>query len=1129
MNPRLRHPIGWLLNSVQYRAAREVDIWLKSNAYQLETRYNHFHALLVRLGSLPLLGAVVFGLIEIVLLLLAVKLSWQMRTWGPGILDSYNGILSHFMTVWEIQAIVAALTFPIVVAFVTFLFGTKELGGRRQYVYLFDSCAMFVGVSSLALVLAMAIQDVLLWQRDRQELQWMLFLDIIWLWLNLAGTIYFLFRSFQFVLPLHRRRIVTQYIVTVMWPQEAQRLYKNYALMSSSVDEGLMRHGKGFIYIGGLWKKHGEVAVSKYFATRRYLSDVYLRPLDWAVALWRSTLANLDQVEKKQGLLGKEPRLLFPVAFGTRFDGETSLCRFVGSDKPGFMSRLLIRLSFRFVHRSPDENFDSVEDFITELQSDIIDALNTRRYQVFEERYQALIEFLGNVLEASEYTGESGQKGNFALLPLNPLTSDFLYQRWLRVNYVIAEACVATLKDSPYYFRFMSHVPVRLLYRTHQLSQIEFSRDVIALGLSVFTQLGTWWTRTVEEQGVVEHDKCKPAVLRPPYFARYAEVLNVLVGAYESMRNYQLPRPDNASFEDWEVAQTNTQLYTTHLEQILLMMSHAVGRGDTSGAEAAVDMLQRWEGPLHLRMRGLLFSPRGSWLITVHDVTRNSIEKVKEMAVTADQFRQYKGREAGMFVAIALHNLWSDAVCVAVYTLLQWGVGCECENSLPAKLAGNLVRGNAVADKGAPSGPLNGVRSRADLLKAIIRQQSSESSLGLDTYNGLLSSFYQKIHRVNEPPMIAGRIYSGWGAPDLNSTQDGQLLYLMMLPGNPWHPEVEFKDYIENLVADDPDVASNLHTYFKSLIERLGSSDFDKYTGVFNCIRNTPKAEDFGSVRDALKAPLEAFSRLFDQQLDEAVVDAAIDPERLVTVARYAASLGFGKKDGVAPLTLFREVQYSADVTDEFTLTINGVDKGEFVRPLRKQLAANEEEFYAESVRSGVAFNLMQNVISRLQLQLVDASTPEQYWSEFMRIVNEIRERHLHPLLLLENRVVPRWVWDWILVHRIGDVWVPEDLRVVKDPSQREEAGYEATFNDVPVYQAPLPSGSSVLLPAEIFDKITFRTYEGYGCVRPDWKPVPDKPTKINLKLMWGYNIEFDANLRGLASRLVYGKTKGGD
>ena len=1126
MNARLRHPLGWLLNSVQYRAAREVAIWLKSNAYQREHRYNRLHAILLWLGNLPLFGATTFGIIEIVVVILAVNLHWRMPQWGLGEIDSYSGILSHFMAIWTVQATVAVLTFPIVVSLVTFLIGTKESGGRRQQVYMSDSCAMLIAISSLALVLAMGIQDLFLLKRDRQILQWMLFPDDIWFLFNLAGTIYFLYRSFLFVLPASRRRIVMRHAVTVMWPQEAFHLNKNFALMASSGDKELMPHGNNIIYFGSLWNSLGELAVWRQFPTRRFLNDVYLRPIDWAVALWRRNSGNSSGADKRERAFREpEPRLSFPVSFDIGYTGKTQLCRAIGSKKPGFLARLLILLSFKFARQSPEEEHESVEKYVAEMQSDILDALNARHYQQFEERYEALIDFLGNILHGSEYTGDGGQKGNFALVPWSTsMIGGPLYRRWFRAHIQIAEACIPTLKDNPDYFQFMCYVPTRLLYRTRNLAHVDFAKDVISLGLTVFLQLGAWWTRTVEEQGVVEHGRCNPANLRPPYYSRYAETLNDFIGAYEGLRNYQLLIRDDAPQEDWSAVQNTIQLNTTHLEQILLMMSSAVGRGDTSGAHAAVDMLQRWADQMHQHMRGTEFSMYRGWLITVNDVTRKSREELETVAASADRFQEYKGHESTVAIAIALHNLWTDSLCVAVYTLLQWGVGCKCTDSVPAKLAGYLVRGQPITNSGTPSGPLTGVRNRTELLQAIIRQQSSESWSGDATYNGLLSGFYEQIQRINDPPMVSGRPYSSFGARDLNSTRDGQLLFLMMLSGNAWHPEVEFQEYVSGLVAADNEIARSLHTYFKSLVERVGSSDFDKYKDVFNCTRNTLNAVDFGSIRDELKVALERFTKLFDQNLDAAVIDAEIDPERLATVASYAASDGFSKKDGVAPLTLFKEVGYSESVSHEFTLTINGVEKGEFVRPLRKQLAANEKEWYAQSIRERVSVSIMQEVVRRLQFKLVDASAPELYWAEFKRTVSELRDQRLTPMLLLENRVVPRWVWDWALVHRVNEVYVPEDLRVVKDPSHREEAGYEVTFNDVPVYQVPLPSGSSIILPAEIFDKITLRTYAGHGCIKPGWQPVSDKPTKIDLILKWGHDIEFDTNLRGLATRLMYGQ-----
>lgn len=1121
-----RHPLGWLLKSTEYLATREVRRWFRTNPRMREIGLPTWKRILLRLGAAPVGSGIGVGAMQAAVMV-AVFI-WGIPMIGVpaegNIPERAKILFDHMTLLLTVQTLIATLTFPMGIALVAFLFGTKDSGGgRRHMLYLADSGAMLVGTSSMLLVLVMVVEDRFFWDPNLNIVEWLLTMDYAWGALNVIGTIYFLKRSYLFVDSDQRSIIIRNYMLSLVWPGQAYKLYKAFTLLASSSDKELVPDGINQFYFGNMWSEFGEVAVSRTFQGKRYLADVNFRTLNLAIWLWTLKLG-FPQSKKKIGNSTTEPKLVFPLTYGIAYEGETPLCKVIGTVHPGFLSRLLILLSFRFSSKGPELNPLEIDAIFDGMKAEALDLLHDHHRHQFEELCDEIVDLVGELLTTSEYIGEGGEKGNFALLPRNMFMGIPIYQRWFRVFIEFADAIVPTMKDSTDYFRHLAaYVPQRLLYWTRDLSQINFAREAIQLSLSIFMRLELWWARTVEEKGTGDHGPCKRATLPPPFYGLQTEMLQDFIGAFESMRNHALDGPDDMEVDNWPRAVMHTTLHVTHLQQIVLMLSYAVNLGDHRGADAAADMLQRWAQPLHLKQSGSYFAPHRAWRYSFVDVTNRPLEEVKKEAKIADEYEEYQGNRAAVFIANALENTWADYQCVAVYTLLRWSASCECEESLPADIARNLINGKAVSPQaGTIIGKVRGVQTREELLVAIVRQQQRIQGQMDSAYNNHLGHVFDEIHRVNEAGMISGRPYGGWGSRDLDSVLDIQALYLMILSGG-WDPARVLKDYISGLVADDNDHARNLERFFTQMLERINQSDFGQLEQVFNCIRKISGPEHFQLARGEIRTGIEAIIKLFGEQLTTAVAVAEIDQQRLATIASFASRSGFSEKTGLAPLPFFHRVAYSRDVKHEFTLTMQNMDRGEFVAPLRSQLAGNEEDWFEVTTRDSVAGSIMREVLQKTAFQVVDAATPQAYWQEFKRVTDAIREKKLTPVLLLENRVVPKWVWDWALVYRIEKAWVPDDLRVSKDEDRDEEKGYETSFNDVPVYQVPLPTGASIILPLEYFQSIVFKTDEENRCVTATTEPVAGNPTKVNLLLRWGHDIELDADCQQFATRLVYG------
>lgn len=1116
----LRHPLGWLLKSTDYLATKKIRSWHRYSQTYKDNCYWWPQRVMVSLTHRPLVNGLELAILAI-LFVINMHL-WKVPVPFSGMehLKKFDHLLVYFTSLWIIQATVAALTYPIVIGLVTFLFGQRDSSVQRLYIYLADSCAILMGVSSLALVLFMGIQYKFLWYYNIHDVEWTLIADLTWFCLNIAGTIYFLHRSFWFILPGQRSTIVFQYALTVTWREQARGLFKRFLLGIAHESDDVMPSVKGFLYIGSLWSNIGEDVVSTRFRRTRYLSHVNFRPMAIAVELWRRKLRATPRNKAHQG---SEPTLTFPISFDLFYKGKTVICKVARGPQPGWLARLLVRGSIQFTRKGKPKDGGTVDEIVNELQADVLDAIAQRRQAVFESRYKDMIEFIVAIIQASEYGTDSAEKANISLLPSDSSGYERVYERWLNAHMEITEACVTALSDYPDFFRYACQAPKRYFLPLRGLAHIQIPRDTLYIWLLAFFRLDDWWVRTAEAQGFTNHGKCAPVVIQPPALSAYSEILDVFVGAYESIKTYYFTSPGDLTYAEWEDAQRTTHFNIAHIGHVLVMLFAAVAHGNKQGAESAVDMLQSWCDNLMLRMGSSLAEHHYGWRITTFDITARTAADARVVASAPEHSGMFDGEEAGLLVGQALRNLWIDHTCLAIYGLLQWAIGCECKSSLPGDLARTLIRGIILSEGASHAGSSRHATTRSELMAAIIRQQLSGLRAGAnqETYSSVLNSVFQRLNRSVERRMISGRMYHSGGS-GIESSRYAQLLYLMILPDSGWNAERNFGAFVRRLVADDRELAESLKIHLDLFRQKLDEPEFKKLSAVYSCVTESNSRGAFGSAQVMLKAQLGGVVQLFATHIDAAVAQTPINQGQLDKIAKQVSQTAFGR-DSIAPVLFFQNIERAETVKDTQHIRFTNMDKSDFTKPPEEDGGFFDDEFADYAVRENVAAFTMSAVLRKLTPTSVDASTPEKYWTEFQRAASELQKRGLTPVLLLENRVVPKWIWEWTLEGHHEQGYLPPELTVTKK-AVGENAGYEATLNGVDAFQVTLPAGESILMPKEAFDTVKFKTFKGAKPVDVTAEAQTANPARVDIVITWGQEVTIPDRYRSLATRLVYGK-----
>ena len=1106
--------LGRILNTLSHHLKREEAEWRSENVTRREMAYRPIRGVLMRMANHPVKWPAV-ALISSVIISIGLAV---LPKSVPKIILSYNPTeaVSYFSAPWSVQAAVAALVYPIVLAFVTLVLQRRN-AKSILHIYLHDSAALISGLMALFLLIFMGVQYLFLIVIPIEvAISWII-VDSAWLAVNLGLTSFFLYRTFQFVRPAGRARSIRQYTVNIAWPKElAEHLRRLFFFQA--VENNLLpgpSYGRQENEIGpAVWlgpgsSGFGTCAIECQLGRHSRLTDIRFRFLAWATSNWfkqakRHDLRASQPRTSRWPDRNEQPVLAYPIDPNTEYSGSTCYCRVIGPVQPSSLARLLIRFAFKF-RRSTSPVELVVGDILDDLKAEAMLFLNSGEPQAFSAAVEDLIDFYTLLIQASVFRTRSRELDNYAAVSGGLFSIQPLFKEWAGRFTDLSMAAVERLASDEEFFRTLIHVPSRLFDGLQEETPSSILSYFVEMPRNLFYHLGLWWVKTLEQQEPGIHDACNSALLRPPFFGVYNSILISFVGTWESLKTYHFP-PHRSETPAWLDFQQAGPFFETHLNETALMLMDSVHRGDQAGADNIGDVLLGWFGQLQFRFETHRYLFRRESLLSFEVLKFPWADLQGRLGI--EWSHDVPAEMPKAIFAVALRNYWVDVCCAIGYMLAIRGKTCKCERSIPARLLKAMVFGVALRKESSANRAPPFVRSANDVFIAVLRQYHSEGAYRRG-YRARLDRLLERLAQITTEPMIPGRIYSGWGGSDLNSVRDGQLLLLALLVPEAWNPLSAVEPTFRDWVREDDSKLRELSYDLQQWKERFNAVEFGEYRQLFECVKGDRAGPSFeqaiASTVNGINEILARIGTIRAEQLQQLTISSA----RLVDVGGWASSTGFSKESGAFPLPLFRTVNFSTDQLQGRSVIFKGLGKGEFTEPEMAQRSVNEEELYQRVIRNQVAAYVLSTVIGELAPQPQDGSSAETYWEHLKRYAQAATNDNRHPILLIENQTVPEWVYDWTNRYRSRDAIVPSDMKSWHDSENRSDA-YVGNLNDVTVYVAPLNPGGSILMTAESFESVSFTKLEDNRFVSVEAMPIPDEPAIIDLKLTWWFDTHVD-------------------
>ena len=1113
--------IARFLGALSYHVRRAEIEWRATNPARRNVQYGWLRRRIVRAADRPILSSA-FLLILFSLVTLFAYFGPFPRF--PVIQLSYDDAtaLSYLSTIWAIQATVVALVYPIVIAFVTLLVQRLHQGQSILHIYMHDTAAVLSGSSALFLLFLLSIQYLLSpWTSVSVVLNWA-FISGCWLALNIILTIFFLYRTFEFLRPARRQQTVRQYTVNVAWPAEVESHLRVH-LFDNAVVHGLIP-GPAYppapdgsvptVWMGvtALIASDSTTVVQRNIATPKTLADVFFRPLAWATSSWlkrarrASTVNTGDEQAAHARLDPTRTVLIYPLEPDVVYSAQTILCSQIGSVPLARSEQLLIRLSFSFGRMRRDLDLTTAQIF-DDFEREAMSAILSNEPQVFTNVVQNVEILLIALLDASAITDEAGELDSYA--SLTDRWSAFhrpVYERWTRVLIDLFKHASNAISANDEYLQKLIYVVPRMFSSLGKTGTKNILLHLIDLSPILFSRLGDWWVQTIEQQGTMIHTPCDMATVKPPFSSTYETLIRKYVGAWEDLKNFRFLHGDQDATA-WPYYQRIAAYFERHLHHTVLTLSECVNRGDKTGAIWINDVLMKWISELEHDFNSYShFFQRDRWI--TFEVLRRDWDDVKTaLDIEEDTFGY--GNVKMSVLSVALQNYWTDCCCVLAYHLSIWGRDCACTKSLPALLIKSFLQGRSPVGGSHSTSAVSPFANADDLLVSILRQKYMDGRYE-HGYRVRLGHLVERLARVTAEKMVPGRTYSSSQINDLDSLRNGQLALLMLVTKQDWQPGETVERILRELRRVDDDKLRSFDRDLGQWKKSLADESFDGYRNLYDCVLQNPQ-RTFDDTRTSLVETINALSESIGTMREQALQKMEISQDRLEQIGNWASESGFSNETGAFPLTLFNTVDNTVEQEfDRRSVTLQNVNKGEHTEPPMAQRIANEQEWFDKTVRNYIGLFLLRDSLHKLDPREVEARSPIRYWEHMKAFAERTASDGHQPILLLENRTRPRWVYEWMADYRESDDR-PSDLNAWRNPQETTQS-YIGNMNDIAVYLAPsLSPGSSILMSAESFVSVSFTRFTTGNNVLAEPESIEGQTSIINLRLTWAPEIEIAA------------------
>lgn len=1055
---------GWFRPGLKRITRRVVTVQLNGNPSVRAYRYTFFKRLAMRITANPVRSL-------LLTLLLYVATIWLgRRGWLPRLdlaIDT-SASVRDFWTVnvgiLGVQAALVGLVFPLVIAFVGLLNQGRASFASRLTIYIESTAAIFVGISSLLLCLAIAIQLPIASRISASAVAAATGLNLLWLIANVAALAYFILRTIAFLHPARQMPILRAYVANVVWPRELSEIVTRnrwdgattYGYLPAGEEgEDLFEpgHGARTWYSGMI--DSGEPRVRRQLWKKKQLIDVKFAVVAPIIRSWLTAVEPLGA--------DRQHDFVIPIEPGKDYEGEQILVR--ATTALGPISRFGLWSAFRF--RTAREDHGAVKEtaeLLRELIADLLVLIDGRQTEEFAAQLAEVIEFhvfLYNLAQCRDedfnYALIGGEGGLFGFTrTLGPY--------WVRAYRDLIDRAVERLPDEPAFTARLAHAPSYLYGRA--------ARTIMPKALAPLLMMAEVLAYQMMEWAKGERLAIAPAVGvdRPPQRPsrrdeNYAEAWREFVSGWERLLQAIAASPDRRERKarEWSEFQRIAENVIAHLRATTELTARAVWLGDETATRWTCDLMLHW----NIQSERAWDTRDAYWRLEPEGLTLELLDRPWTDVEPLGRAPDSTPAAASLMFGAILHNAWRDHLVTLASLTIHWAIyrGIGPTTLLAARM---LLR-NEPHDRGDFGISGDQLLAGVDLLVAILRIQGAGARWIDRSYAGRFDHLLENLGRIGDEPSVSMRIYSSGGGLSFEALPKAHVLAIMATSERPQGLNRELR---RQLTQHHDESLQRRKAYLEALLAACDEVDPDAHGAIVAAIADLDLAS-FDARRTHARQLIEESLAILNGHRAQAIADAAIDPARIAALAQSASEQAFTPDR--FPLNLFAAIEPTSDDLEPYRLRAAGQSKGSYTDPPMGHTVINEDSWWRDAVAGQITARLWWDVLAKGDFQEIDGRSPEEFWRAVDEGSARIKEAGHDPVLVLTSTSHPEWLRDWRWPHGPDVVPKPANLVITEATDQAE--GYAFSLNDVPVYEAPSLYGLAYLFPSQLLARVRYHQF----------------------------------------------------
>lgn len=1053
---------GWFQPGLAKLVSRVVDRQLYSNVEFCAHRYPRLMRLARWAVHHPILAPTIVALPYFAVLLLA-KYGWLH---GFDLAADDQASVRDFWTVnigvLAVQAALVGLVFPLVIAFVGLLNQGRASFASRLTIYIESSSAIFVGVSSLLLCVAIASQLPFAAKLGDAAAA-MALLNLAWFAVNVGALSHFVLRTIAFLHPARRAPITRAYVANVIWPRELTTTVManrwgnvvGYGYLPAGDDADPFAQGeRARIWYSAFWDS-GEPRVRHRFSGKMRLVDVRHAVLAPVIQSWLTMAREADDEQVHD--------LVIPLEPGREYEGELTLAR--ATLPLGPISRWALWSSFKF-RRAPveDGKISETSAILREMIADLIALIDGRQADEFDAQLSDVIAFhafLYRLAQCSDEDMNYAQLGSGQMMFGNALNED-----WARAYRDLIRRAIERLPDETEFMGRIAHAPARIYSRVAPVVTPKALQPILWMAQGAAYRLIDWALGENRAEAASSLGG-KRAFTLSLQNETYGRAWREFVAGWERLLQVIAVAPGRRGRGDrnWDELRRIADNVSAHLNATTELAARSVWLGDTLATNWTCDLM------LHWRIQAeRAWDTRGAyWRVRSEALTLETLELDWTLVEALPITQGDDALAAPVVFGAIMHNAWRDHVVLLTSLCIHWAIHADAAETT-TQAARMLLHGEP-HDRGDTGVHDDQGLAGADILISALRITGSGERFAERSYAGRIDHLLEGLGRLGDSPWVSMRIYSSGGGLSFDALPGAQAIGMMATTSGPQSIDGDLRRLLTQ--ADD-EALRRRERYLKALLAAFDEIAPDRYGDLLTALVDPADGSSFDDRRNFARELVEQSLGVLTGRRDQAIVDAPIDSARVAAVAAVAGSEAFTAT--AFPRHLFADVTPTTDVLTDFTLRMNGLSKGAYTNPPMAQVVINEEEWWRDAMSGQVAAVVWWDVVCKAEFEELEGRTPEEFWIAVRDGSARIRDAGLEPLLVIGNVTDPEWLQDWCWPHRQGGVPKPADLVITREEGQVD--GYEFTMNNTPVYRAQTAYGVAYLIPRQLLRRLRYHQYD---------------------------------------------------